>query len=79
MAQNSILIDSLSIDAGSPPEEWLDGSYKVDVSARIISLWETTVCLIKNEQVLSENQREFLAAIHDHKVRTGERPARYES
>ena len=68
MAQESSLLSPLIIDSGSPPEQWVKDSYKVDVNARILSFWEASVSLIKNEGVLGQDQKRFLAMIHDHKV-----------
>ena len=68
MAQQSLPLDSLLIDAGTPPEQWLGVSRDVGTTAIILCFWETTVSLIKNERLLSGDQRRFLAMVLDHKV-----------
>lgn len=60
----SLLVTS----AGSPPKEWIKTSHRVQLNARIISLWETTVFLIRDEAILGQDQQRFLAMIHDHKA-----------
>ena len=68
MEQPSTPHNALLIDAGTPHEEWLRVSSSRTCTAIILSLWETTVGLIKNEEVLGKNQERFLATVHDHKV-----------
>lgn len=68
MEQLTAAHNALLIDAGTPPEEWLRVSSSRTCTAIILSLWETTVGLIENEEVLGKNQERFLAMIHDHKV-----------
>lgn len=63
-------LSRLVIDPGSPPEHWVQKNNPVHVNARILNLWETTIALITNERVLSQDQDRFLAMIHDHKVCT---------
>ena len=64
----------LTFDAGTPPRDWIEQNQKVEVTARILSLWETTISLIANEGILGKDQRRFLAMIHDHKVSDGVQP-----
>jgi hypothetical protein len=70
MSQDTFLTTIAWVDIVSPPQGWLKPENTADLNARILSLWETAVCLIKNEKILCENQLEFLAMIHDHKVST---------
>lgn len=57
----------LEFDPGSPPKQWLETP---DLEARVtaLGLWEMTVGLIHNEEVLSADPRRFLAMVHEHKV-----------
>jgi len=37
-------------------------------TARILSLWETTIFLIKHERALGQQQQRYLAMIYDQRV-----------
>ena len=54
----------------SPPKGWIESNRRVEITARILLLWETTFFLIRDEPVLGRDQQRFLAMIHDHKVST---------
>ena len=78
MAQSSTPLGSLIVDPGTPPQEWLDLSTSSTATSIILSLWETTVFLIENQEFLGRNQERFLAMVHDHKV-TFRTSCKYES
>jgi len=61
-------LSTLEFEAGTPPQFWIEKSQSTGLTARILSLWETTISLIAGEWVLGQDQLRFLAMIHDHKV-----------
>jgi hypothetical protein len=58
----------LTFDVPAPPQEWIKSFISVDIAARIISLWETTVFLIVNRTILCRDQQRYLAMLRDHRV-----------
>ena len=69
MVHRSALLNTLLIDVGTPPKEWLQISSSVTCTTIILSLWESTVSLIENEWFLGKNQERFLAMVREHKVK----------
>ena len=65
---NAPILTPFIFKPGAVPPEWIQPSQSVDVTARILALWDTTVRLIRDEQLLGQDQRGFLAMIQDHKV-----------
>jgi len=57
----------LEFDPGSPPLGWLKSPF-IEAKARATCLWEMTMGLIHNEEVLKKNPQRYLAMIHEHKV-----------
>ena len=68
MSQQPSIISSLKFNAGTPPPEWIKATDDMEHRARMLSLWEMTIGLIKDEPLLSDDQTRFLAMIADHKV-----------
>lgn len=71
MEQPPSLLDSFRINAGDLPPEWVNRSYEVHIVSRILLLWENTVSLINNRELLCQDQQRYLAMIYDHKVSHG--------
>jgi len=61
-------MDEVPLFVANPPPGWMKKSSPIAGVARALSLWETTVFLIKNEWCLSQDQPRFLAMVLDHKV-----------
>lgn len=59
---------SLTVIVPPPPESWRSALQEVPLGLALLSLWETTICLIANEPILGQDQRRYLAMINEHRV-----------